>query len=391
MKILWITSTYPTERSPGAGVFHQTQADALMKQGVEVQVICPVAHSPKILQMINKKYKKYEIEEHYTRNGVQVYRPKYIAVPGQLKWAQPSRRIAGAVMKIIREQGLEFDAIHAHLAMPSGGAAEIVSKKTNKPYFLTLHGSDVHIYPDYSESARKAFVKAVRGASKVIAVSRKLIQKTAERSGVTPVELPIGINLSKFKGNPGVSKDELRENLDLPKGKKIILYIGRLVKEKGIGELVEAIRQLDDSYMCVLIGNGPLMGQLKENPELRQKVRCTGEISNENVRSYLLASDLFALPSYSEGMPTVLIEALALKIPVVATNVGGIPELMGSSSHLLVEPKNTAQLAERITSLLETDLYSDQTKEDLYAKVINSFDADRNAEKLKKLYEEVIK
>ncbi|WP_368657988.1 glycosyltransferase [Metabacillus halosaccharovorans] len=387
MRVLWITTQYPSDIAPGAGVFHKTQIDALVKLGVEVTVITPVPKLPRIFEL-NKRYKlNNQKNEQFPRNekvnGVDVYRPLYTALPGQLKWAQPHRRIAKAIKNLVKQENLQFDLIHSHFAMPSGGAGNILSKTFGKPYMITLHGSDVNVYPHYSSFAMKAFKTAVLNAADLVAVSKKLALKTNELTDREPVFLPIGINLSTFN----FGRDHAVSDIDIPKNKIILTYIGRLVKEKGIIELTEALKNLDDRFYCIFIGDGPLKGQLENDKDLKGKIMLTGQVPNEMVTTYLSKADIFILPSYSEGMPTVIIEALALKKPVISTNVGGVPELFGKYSNILIEPKSSQQIKDTVLAYIDGSTYSEDTIEDLYDKVIKEYDAETNAKKLKELYE----
>ncbi len=387
MRVLWITTQYPSDIAPGAGVFHKTQIDALVKQGVEVTVVTPVPQLPKMFELLDKKYKhnnqkSNQFPRHEKINGVDVYRPLYTALPGQLKWAQPHRRIAKAIKNLINQENLQFDLIHAHFAMPSGGAANIISKNFGKPYIITLHGSDVNVYPHYSSFAMKAFKTAVSNAADLVAVSKKLSLKTNELTNKEPVFLPIGINLSTFN----LDRDAASENIQIPKGKIILTYIGRLVKEKGIIELTETLKTLDDRFYCIFIGDGPLKERLENDVDLSGKIMLTGQVPNEMVTTYLSKADIFILPSYSEGMPTVLIEALALKKPVVSTNVGGVPDLFGEYSNILIEPKSSEQIKDTLIDYVDDSTYSEEIIEDLYEKVIEEYNAEINASKLKELY-----
>lgn len=388
MRVLFITSIYPSENKPAAGVFHQTQADSLQQLGMKVEVVCPVPKTPKILGMINKRYKEYLNQPlHYSWEGIDIYRPRFLALPGQLKWAQPHKRFAAAVEKAIQENNLEFDVIHAHLAMPAGGAAAIIAKKYNKPYVLTLHGSDVNVYPHYSKGAMEAFQFAVKNAQEVIAVSGALADETERLTGVKPRVLAIGIDMERFNGT-GLdveNKRAIRDKLQLPNDKKILLYIGRLVNEKGIRELVEAMKQLDDNYRLVLIGDGPLMEEVKGDP----KIILTGQLPNEAVKDYLLSSDLFVLPSYNEGMPTVIIEALSLKVPVLSSNVGGVPELFGEHGNLLIDPKSSEQIVEKVEQYSAGIVYTEEVRNSLYTKVKEKFDVKKNTIDLINLYKQL--
>ncbi|MFN2744469.1 teichuronic acid biosynthesis protein TuaC [Bacillus sp. z60-18] len=389
MKVLWITSVYPSGQKPGEGVFHETQVQALRMLGIDVTVICPLPVNPGPLRLLKKKYRRIRSSPEYEeRKGIPVYRPPYTALPGQLKWAQPHRRIAEAVLRTIGKHRLAPDMIHAHFAMPSGGAAAVVSERLNIPYALTLHGSDVNVYPHYSKGAFKAFERAVRSASDVLAVSDMLKDKTKEMTGVESAVLPIGVSLDRFQ-KPSASKVELREKYGLPKDKKLLTFVGRLVKGKGVAELAEAVRQLDDSYAAVFVGDGP------EKERIRQKAGgqaiLTGQVANQQISEYLAASDLFVLPSYSEGMPTVVIEALALKVPVVCTAVGGVPALFGKHRHLLVKPGSVSELKAAVTDYVEGGKWRADIADELYQKVYEHYDANQNAKALKERYERIVR
>ena len=198
MKILWITSVYPSKEQPGNGVFHETQVQALKKLGLSITVICPTPQNHAVIRTLKKTYKRKSLPFFEVRNGVEVYRPIYTALPGQLRWAQPDKRIAKAVLETIQDKQIQFDMIHAHFAMPSGGAAHIVSRELEKPWLLTLHGSDVHVYPSFSRSANRAFQRSVHAADEVVAIGRNLAEAAQKKTGRKSIVLPIGINLSEF-------------------------------------------------------------------------------------------------------------------------------------------------------------------------------------------------
>ncbi|MDQ6596146.1 glycosyltransferase family 4 protein [Bacillus salipaludis] len=390
MKALWITSVYPSGCQPGSGVFHETQVQALHRLGVEVTVISPVPRSLTFIRNFRKADKaNKQIPAVYERNGVKVYRPNYLALPGQLRWAQPDRRIAAAVLKTIEDYGLAPDLIHAHFAMPSGGAARIVASEKGLPWILTLHGSDVNVYPHYSSSAKKAFLQSVNMADSVLTVAENLQRKTKELAGRESAVLPIGIDLSQFQ-QPEQTKQQMRRLLGLPEDKKIITFVGRLTEAKGVFELAQTLKFLSNEVAIVFVGDGPAKDKLSRNPEFNSRLFITGQVANESVRDYLFASDLFALPSYTEGMPTVVLEAIALKIPVICTAVGGVPELFGEHRDLLIEPKSVSSLVQRIQDVLNRSLYSPKILLDLYEQVQQNYYSHKNAIQLKENYRNLL-
>ncbi|MFS3915048.1 teichuronic acid biosynthesis protein TuaC [Bacillus australimaris] len=387
MKVLWLTSVYPSEKHPSEGVFHETQVQELHKQGLEVTVICPKPVNPPVLRMLKASYRqKKDLPEQEVRNGVTVYRPPYTALPGQLKWAQPSKRIAASVLHAMERYELSPDLIHAHFAMPSGGAAAVIQKETQIPYLLTLHGSDVNVYPGYSQGAQAAFETAVKQASVVLTVSEELAKKTNDMTKVKATFLPLGIPL-QFFSKTEEDQEGIRQQLNLPLHDKLVVYIGRLVKEKGLLELADAVSSMD-GVKVVFVGKGPLAKELAERAGA--SIILPGQVPNEQVKDYLMAADLFALPSYSEGMPTVVLEALALKVPVVATRVGGLPSLFSAYQHLLVEPRSTSQLKEAIHACLYENSWDEQMKNELHEMVHSEYSSANNAKHLIQQYEKVL-
>ncbi|MEB2270603.1 glycosyltransferase [Bacillus safensis] len=387
MKVLWLTSVYPSEKHPSEGVFHETQVQELLKQGIEVTVICPNPVNPPVLRMLKASYRqKRDMPEQEVRSGVTVYRPPYPALPGQLKWAQPSKRIAASVLRAMQRHQLSPDFIHAHFAMPSGGAAAVIQKETKIPYLLTLHGSDVNVYPSYSKGALAAFETAVKQASAVLTVSEELAKKTNEMTKVEAKCLPLGIPLQSFSRTEE-DQEGIRKRLGLPLQDKLVVFVGRLVKEKGLLELADAVSSMD-GVKAVFVGKGPLSKELSERAGA--SIILPGQVPNEQVRDYLMAADLFTLPSYSEGMPTVVLEALALKVPVIATRVGGLPSLFSTYQHLLVEPRSTRQLKEAIHACLYENRWNEQVKTDLYEMVHTEYSSEHNVKLLIQQYEKVL-
>ena len=390
MKALWLTCVYPSDNQPGRGVFHETQVQSLIRLGIDVTVICPIPRRTAFFRYFQKSYhvnKNFPFIEQ--RKGVTVYRPDYLALPGQLRWVQPDKRIAAAVMKTMSEHELAPDIIHAHFAMPSGGAARIVAEQKKLPWILTLHGSDVNVYPFYSNSAKQAFLQTVKAANSVLAVAGKLQEKTKELAGRESLVIPIGIDLSQFQ-QPEQTKLQIRKTLQLPEDKKLIVFVGRLTEEKGVFELARALDYLSNEMAVVFVGDGPAKEKLKRNPEFNNRLFLTGEVDNKRVRDYLFASDVFALPSYTEGMPTVVIEAIALKIPVICTAVGGIPELFGEHKDLLIEKKSISSLVHRIQSVIYRGLYTPRIQNDLFEHIQKNYHACRNASLLKETYERTL-
>ena len=140
----------------------------------------------------------------------------------------------------------------------------------------------------------------------------------------------------------------------------MVLYVGRLVPEKGLRELLHATRRLAATRpqaRVVFVGDGPLYTELAATlaAEPALPLQLAGSQAPAEVARWMVASDLVTLPSYSEGHPNVLVEALACGRPVVATPVGGIPEVVGAASGLLVPPRDADALADALAKALAQD------------------------------------
>nr|WGD72937.1 glycosyltransferase [Bacillus subtilis] len=179
-------------------------------------------------------------------------------VPAEVGAASPENRIS-RFKNHETARVLYPDLIHAHFAMPSGGAAAVVSESAQIPYVLTLHGSDVNVYPHYSKGAFKAFKRAVGSASVVLAVSHKLQEEAKKLSGFDSSVLPIGIQLSRFQENEE-TKEEIRKRLGLPLDQRLAVYVGT-----GWSERKAFLNCLKRSNRCRTLLRQSLSGTVPQN------------------------------------------------------------------------------------------------------------------------------
>lgn len=151
----------------------------------------------------------------------------------------------------------------------------------------------------------------------------------------------------------------LRERLGVPPGASMVLYVGRVIEDKGVGVLLDAFERVGPprGAHLVIAGDGPMMPTLRKRVGTRPDVRLLGFVSGEEVRSLLAATDVFAHPSaYPEGLPTSVLEAGAAGAAVVATPMGGTVEVISSPSEgLLVEPRSVDALAGALERLLDDE------------------------------------
>jgi glycosyltransferase involved in cell wall biosynthesis len=207
---------------------------------------------------------------------------------------------------------------------------------------------------------RRALALTNRWAHRVVAVSDDIARIVGEREGLAPprlVVIPNGIDTDRF--TPGERRVAVRTALGIPPAARLVVSVSRLAFIKGIDVLVEAvpaIRAAVPDAMFLVAGDGSDQEKITRRIEaldLRGSLRLLGV--HEDVPGLLAAADLFVLPSRSEGQPNAVIEAMAMGLPVVASRVGGVPEVSRHDREaLLVEPERPALLAQACVDVLTT-------------------------------------
>jgi len=256
------------------------------------------------------------------------------------------------------------DWILAHFTLPGGEVARRLAARYGSPFSVVLHGSDV---PGY-QNARFGMAYAVirpwirriwQGAASVIAVSeplRDLALRTWPMGRIDVV--PNGVDLERFQpaaaGDSGGHGDRI-----------VLVAVAQLIERKGLQHLITALAQLPDSLRkrvrLRLYGGGAYEGELRrrvKEADLNEQVEFAGLVSYEEVPNCLRQADVFVLPSLQEGLPLSLLEAMASGLPVVATAVGGIPDVVKDGENgLLVPPADPQRLSGALVRLLaDSDL-----------------------------------
>jgi glycosyltransferase involved in cell wall biosynthesis len=156
------------------------------------------------------------------------------------------------------------------------------------------------------------------------------------------------------------SKDKSFKNyLSIPENGEVILFLSRLIKEKGVYDLIESITTVSIDYKNVyfiIAGEGPERNRMEiicKEKGIEKEVRFTGHIKNKNLLKAYSCADIFVFPTYSEAMPMVILEALAAGLPIITTPVGAIPDIIKDGINgFLIEPNSPKLLAEKILLLL---------------------------------------
>lgn len=288
---------------------------------------------------------------------------------------------------------------HGHPYLTSLAAAKL-AKLCGKPFVLTQHNTFIEYNNvfDHVEHLNDLTVgkQNLNSADKIIAIS-SATKEYVLRLGAKPSKVKViynGVDLERFRPTTA-KREEMRRKLGIPQNAILVLTVRRLVYKNGVDTLIDAATAVVKKNLRIIflvVGKGPDMESVRLQVTqlgIEANFRLTGFVSDENLPSYYNAADLFVLPSKSgEGLPLVALEAMACGLPVVATDVGGIREILMKDYGKLVPPNQPELLANAVLDFAAVDFSS--RKGELRTMVEKRFSWDTNVERLAEIYEELI-
>ncbi|GAB2538412.1 glycosyltransferase [Gracilibacillus alcaliphilus] len=322
-RILLISTMYPSNKHPSFGIFIKNQVKRIEENGYEVE----------LLVIKNPKTGKANLTWKYTT--------------WLLKW-----------LWLMVKSGRKYDVVHAHYVFPSGLLGLWTKRLFKIPLIVTAHGGDLEKMAKKNQRIHQYTQLILQEADHIITVGKRLEKQVASEYQVNPAKISLlnmGVNRSIFYP---MSKNKLRETHQLPDDQPIILFVGNIIRNKGVKELITAFEQLDIKQAALYI-----IGAVKEPPFYQT---LQNYIANHNIeRVYFLPAsdqatvakwmnmaDVLVVPSYIEGFGLVALEAMSCKTPVIGSNVGGLQYLLGDQAGIMVEPQNADALELAITEVL---------------------------------------
>jgi glycosyltransferase involved in cell wall biosynthesis len=335
------------------------QARHLVKLGVEVEVLAPHHQGALRREVID---------------GIQVHRFRYMlperwqtvcygaGIPTNLRnsfWAKLQLvflllTLCLNTIKLARKG----DLIHAHWSL-TGLEGLLAGKLLRKPVILMMHGAEVYVLKN---NPLIRFV--LEHVDYVLCNSSFTLSKILEISSPNAYDIIApGVDVERFRPDLDLSIFYEREP-DIPRDCPLVFALGKFIERKGFTYLIDAIGLLDQKSAPFLMigGRGPLKEQLQRQVRDRniiRRVKFLEYIPDECIPAYYAAADLFVLPSVvderddTEGLGVVLLESLACQTPCVASNVGGIPDvIIDGLNGRLVEPANPKMLADEVSRLI---------------------------------------
>lgn len=359
LQILFLTQTYPRFEGDTAGPFIRDLARGLVRLGDRVTVLAPHAKG---------------VPDRWEEQGVEVvtfrYAPESREVLGYGRSLEADEKVKGgaALAAPLYALGLHratrrqlrarrFDLVHAHWIVPNG---VIAAWSVDIPLAIGLHGSDVFL----AEKIRPAAAWVLRRSRLLTGCSPELVDRVRalgfpeERSRV----IPYGVDVTAFSPDPDRRKI-WREKLGIPEAAPLVLSVGRMATKKGFHILMEALPELlasNPEAHVVLAGGGDLLPRFQEEAlRFPGRLHLPGPVLRDTLPDLYRAADLFVLPAVHDskgnvdGLPNVILEAMASGLPVVASGISGIPlAVEAGETGLLVPEKDPKALAAALRRLL---------------------------------------
>jgi len=292
---------------------------------------------------------------------------------------------AGLLSRAIKKLGIVH--LHAHFASDPTGVAELVCLLVGTNYSFTAHAKDIYL------SIPEVLKRKIRRAKFVITCTgynQQFLQTVSLKS--TPVyRVYHGLDTQRFQAvNSG-------ESLNLEKT-HTILSVGRFREKKGFSYLIHACRLIQErgyKFQCNIVGYGPLQAEIKQlisDFRLDEVVSLIGKLTQDDLIELYRRSTIFVLPCQiaddgdRDGIPNVLLEAMAMQLPVVSTDVSGISELVDHMKNgILVPQKDSGSLASAMALLLDRPILRQEFGKAGREKVLKQFSSEQNIEKVKEL------
>jgi len=351
LRVLVVTRLYPNAIDPLAAAFNRQQFEALSRLcTVDVLAVIPWFPGARLFSRWSAAGRLSGVPARERIGPLDVHHPRVFYLP-RVGHALAPALYAASLLPWLSERRGQVDVVLGSWAFPDGVASVTLARLRGVPAVVKVHGSDLNVLAELS-AVRRRLSEVLPQADRVVAVSRGLADK-ARALGVRPERIaivPNGVDRQLFRPQ---DRAAARRELGLHPDRPLILYVGRLERAKGTEDLLAAFQQMGGGArppVLAMVGEGSDGERCREAARaFPDRILVPGARPLAEVARWLAACEVLVLPSWNEGTPNVILEALAAGRRVVATRVGGIPDVItGPGLGELVEPRDPAGLAQAL-------------------------------------------
>ncbi|GAA0439027.1 hypothetical protein GCM10008983_14910 [Lentibacillus halophilus] len=330
-RLLVLSNMYPSGHSQTFGIFVKNQVELLRTKGLHTDVIA-IDDPRKGTWLLLKKYGGFLL--HSLWNLV--------------------------------AQGRHYQAVHAHYLFPTGLVGLLYKKLLGKRLIVTSHGGDIDQMSQKNRIVQWFTKKILEQSDRIIVVGERLREEMLTAFSIDSGKISIinmGVNRHVFRRQ---DKTEMRQRLGLAADETVLLFVGNLIRAKGLDDLIAAYDNVSNRHNHVslhLIGeakDATYFASLSEEVKKRDAIRIHDALPQERIAEWMAAADVFVLPSHMEGFGLVALEAMACGLPVVGTDVGGLSYLLADDTGLLAAPHDPDELAATIDHVLSDEATYDR-------------------------------
>ncbi len=387
MRVLTLSHMFPSVRSERHGVFICRQAQHLRRFGIECCFLVGRPWAPWPLYHLLRWRDYGPANPLLVPDGMEARRISYFRPPGfGFRRFEGWSLATGALGPAQRWHEEEpFDLVLGVSMFPDAEAAVAIGAELGLPVATLAVGSDVMVYPDRLSILWPRLSDTLARVDLPIGVSQSICRRLAETGRCRRDPLCVYLGRDEDIFTPAVDKDAVRRELGWAANDIVAIYVGGLVETKGIGELAAACEPLlrrHRNFTLVCVGDGPQrdrLSALAQRIGREGAVIVTGPVAPEEVPLLLQGADFLVLPSHSEGMPQVILEAMNCGLAVVATRVGGVPEaVVDEQTGLLVAAQDIGQLRAAIERMITDASFRCTAGQEGHDRVREVFDSERN-------------
>jgi teichuronic acid biosynthesis glycosyltransferase TuaC len=386
MRILTLSTLFPAACRPNFGIFVERQTAALTAiRDFAVTVVNPVGIAPWPLSQFGEQAQLRDLPNRERWGELEVYRPQFTAVPKFGGRFNPAA-IANAVLPLAKKLHAQigFDLIDAEFFYPDGPAAMRLSQALGIPFTIKARGSDIHHW-GAQPGCTAQILEAADKAAGLLAVSSAL---KADMVALGMHAAKIRVHYTGLDQNRFLPRDRMAEKAKLGISGPLILSVGALIPRKGQDLLIAALPSLPNA-MLMLAGKGESESDfraLATELGVADRVSFLGSVPHDDLPALFAAADVMALVSASEGLANAWVEALACGTPIIASDVGGIRELVKTPEAGRIVARTPQAVAEAVL-----DILANPPARETVAANVSAFSWDENARQLASFFRDVVR